>query len=119
MSMDFNLDIKIKLDDHSPEVIAAVKNAVDRGLASIGEEAGGYAKDIIIDAGRVDTGNMKNSIDYRVGKDLVAIGTNVEYAPYHEFGTSRGISAIHFLQRGVSEHMDRWRELLKDSLENA
>lgn len=116
---NFNIKMNIKLDDHSPEVIAAVENAISRGLDAIGEAAGGHAKDIILEAGRVDTGNMMNSIDHRTGEDVVVIGTDVEYAPYHEFGTSRGLKGIHFLKRGVGDHLGEYKDILKDSLENA
>ncbi len=38
----------------------------------------------------VDTGNLKNSIQTEMDGDLSAsVGTNVEYAPYVEYGTSR------------------------------
>ena len=35
----------------------------------------------------VDTGNLRSSITYDVDGDEGVIGTNVEYAPYVEFGT--------------------------------
>lgn len=35
----------------------------------------------------VDTGNLRSSIRYEVNGDSVEIGTNVEYAPYVEYGT--------------------------------
>lgn len=41
----------------------------------------------------VDTGRLRSSITWRLGRDsqglLGIVGTNVEYAPYVEFGTSR------------------------------
>jgi HK97 gp10 family phage protein len=41
----------------------------------------------------VDTGRLRSSITWELGHDdiglLAIIGTNVEYAPYVEFGTSR------------------------------
>ena len=37
----------------------------------------------------VDTGNLKGSITHRVDGDEAKIGTNVEYAPYVEYGTGR------------------------------
>lgn len=33
-----------------------------------------------------DTGRLMGSIDYRVSSDSVEIGTNVRYAPLHQFG---------------------------------
>lgn len=45
----------------------------------------------------VDTGRLRNSITHRVGveggtKMVAEVGTNVEYAPYQEFGTSRAFT---------------------------
>jgi len=37
----------------------------------------------------VDTGRLRDSINYKVSGDEVAVGTNVEYAPYHEYGTRK------------------------------
>lgn len=35
-----------------------------------------------------DTGRLRQSIAWRlIGRDAVAVGTNVEYAPYHQSGT--------------------------------
>ena len=34
-----------------------------------------------------DTGNLRESFDYEISGDMVRIGTKVEYASYHEFGT--------------------------------
>lgn len=41
----------------------------------------------------VDTGNLRSSIKSEVNGNTATIGTNVEYAPYVEFGT--GLFAIH------------------------
>ena len=35
----------------------------------------------------VDTGNLQDSITYEVNGNEGVVGTNVEYAPYVEFGT--------------------------------
>ena len=41
----------------------------------------------------VDTGRLRSSITWRLGRDsqglLGIVGTNVQYAPYVEFGTAR------------------------------
>lgn len=36
-----------------------------------------------------DTGRLRRSITGRVWGNRLVIGTNVEYAPYHQYGTSR------------------------------
>lgn len=67
------------------ETINSIKDRISRNLYAVGEFGVSYSKSIV----PVDTGNLKNSIDYKVDeKSLsVTIGTNVEYAPYVEFGT--------------------------------
>lgn len=114
-----NLGVKIELTDNSDEVLAALENAIDRTLDAIGETAVGYAQDVITEAGRVDTGRMRREIGSDHDNKTVVIGTNVEYAPYHELGSSRGIKPIHFLKRAATEHTEEYKGLVKDSLENA
>lgn len=113
------IGVQITIEDHSPEVLNALKNAIARALSSIGEEAETFAKEVIIEEERVDTGRMLNSISHREGEDFTAIGTDVEYAIYQELGTSRGIKPAKFLTRAVTEHTERYKSLVKDSLENA
>ena len=131
--------------DNTDEVLSAMEKAIERGLKSIGLEAEGYAKEYET---AVDTGRLRNSItwalsgeeantkeyEYKVGEETkkghyegnapkdknkaVYIGTNVEYAPYIELG-AKGRDALHFLKRAATEHKDRYKELLEDSMKNA
>lgn len=64
----------------------------------------------------VDTGNLRASIESEVrleGSDTLAgfVGTNTDYAPFVELGTSR-MSAQPFLRPAVEEN----RELIEDEL---
>ena len=137
-------NITIKIEDNSPEVLAALQNAIDRALAAIGEEAETYAKETITQSGRVDTGNLLNSINHKEGDDFMAVGTNVKYAIWHEVGTgiyaadgkgrkspwafrdskgnwhyTKGVKPLHFLRNSIADHIDRYKKLLRESLENA
>lgn len=58
--------ITVHVEDHSPEVLAALENAVQRAAMAIGEKAVTYAKDNITRQGAVDTGRLRNSITYEV-----------------------------------------------------
>ena len=58
--------ITVKVDDHSEEVLAALKNAIERGAMAIGETAVKHAKDKITEQKAVDTGRLRNSITYQV-----------------------------------------------------
>lgn len=114
-----SLNFTLTVTDNSEEVLKALENAIDRALDAIGEAAVGYAQDVITKAGRVDTGTMRGSIDTDHDEKTVVIGTNLEYAPYHELGTSRGIKPIHFLKRAATQHTEEYKGFVKDSLENA
>lgn len=59
-------NITVHIDDHSPEVLAALENAIQRGAMAIGEKAVTYTKDNITAQGAVDTGRLRNSITYMV-----------------------------------------------------
>lgn len=59
-------NITVHIEDHSDEVLAALRNAVERGAMAIGETAAKHAKDNITAQGAVDTGRLRNSITYMV-----------------------------------------------------
>lgn len=114
----------MRIDDHSEEVIAEMKRKVEEALNALGETAAARAADVA----PVDTGRLKNSITYAtkdyMGKKTymddegnvwndgaaknkpddtaVYIGTNVPYAKYQEFGTSKGVRAKHFIEYGAN-----------------
>lgn len=106
--------ISVKITDHSAEVLEAMNEQVLAWLEAIGEDAAGTAAD----KAPVDTGRLKGSISSAVveSEKAVYIGTNVEYAPYQEFGTSRGIKGKHFLQFGASAHQEEYKALLEEYL---
>ena len=112
---DQNINIKVELTDNSPEVIAALKNAIGRALWAVGAAAEGHAKE----KAPVDTGRLRNSITHKEDASSSVIGTNVEYAAAQEFGTSRGIVGKHYLHDAAGNHADEYKRLIKDSLLNA
>lgn len=61
--------ITVHIDDHSPEVLAALENAVQRWAMAVGEKAVTYAKDNITAQKAVDTGRLRNSITYMVQEE--------------------------------------------------
>lgn len=62
-------DITVHIEDHSAEVLEALRNAIERGAMAIGEKAVTYAKDNITAQGAVDTGRLRNSITYMVQEE--------------------------------------------------
>lgn len=99
--------------DNTEQVVDGIQQAIDRALEKIGLLAEGYAAKKC----PVDTGNLRGSITHEVdaGDNSVYIGTNVEYAPYVELGTSRQ-KAQPFLRPAASEHGAQYRQVLKKAL---
>lgn len=92
----------VKITDNRPEVRKEFNIKAALALSLIGQKAEGYAKDDC----PVDTGRLRNSISNKVdGKD-VYIGTNVEYAPYVEFGDKmhHENGKAHFLRDAATTH---------------
>ena len=100
--------------DNSEEAARCIREAVGRALEEIGLAAEGYAKR----ACPVDTGNLRNSITHVVesAENAVYVGTNVEYAPYVELGTSK-MQAQPFLRPAATEHGSTYRSILKGELQ--
>ena len=75
--------------DNSKEFERGMELAVQRALEAIGNQAVSHAKQNLTEAGRVDTGNLRNSISHTVvdSEQAVYVGTNTSYAIYNEMGT--------------------------------
>lgn len=69
MTNSITKSIKVEIEDHSPEVLAALDNAIQRAAMAIGEAAVAHAKDNITAQGAVDTGRLMNSIAYQVKEE--------------------------------------------------
>ena len=106
--------MKVDYKDYSKEVLSALEKGIKNGLEAIGLTAETYAKK----ATPVDTGRLRNSISHTVDGEAVYIGSNVEYAPYVELGTSRA-KAHHMLQKAATEHSAEYKRLAEDAFYNA
>lgn len=71
--------------DTSDKAIKKIEANIKKTLESIGLYVTGEAKK----RSPIDTGNLRGSITHETDmqEEKVRIGTNVEYAPYMEFGT--------------------------------
>ena len=99
--------------DNTGQAIDGIDSAIGVALEKIGLLAENYAAKKC----PVDTGNLRGSITHEVdtSDDAVYIGTNVEYAPYVELGTSHQ-EAQPFLRPAASEHGAQYRQVLKKAL---
>lgn len=135
--------VDFKFTDNKAEVMAACKEQINAWLEAIGEDAASTAANVLTMTGTIDTGRLKNSITHAVdeSEQCVYIGTDVEYAIYHEFGTGRyaeggggrstpwayqdkdgvwrwtsGVPAKHFIQFGATAHQAQYKEMLEAKL---
>jgi len=133
------VEVKVKLIDNKQEIMQAMKDQVTGWLNAIGEDAASTAAN----KAPVDTGALKNSISHAVDEsELKAyIGTNIEYAIWHELGTGKyasegggrqggwnyqdsegnwhhteGVPAKHFLQFGATAHQAEYKAMLEKAL---
>lgn len=82
---------RVKFVSHVAEVETATELQVARALEELGLRAEEFSKIIITRKKAVDTGRLRNSITHQISPEnkTMVLGTNVNYAPYVEFGTSK------------------------------
>lgn len=101
----------VKATNNSAKVKSALSSKKQVALEKIGLVAEGYAKRLC----PVDTGRLRNSISHAVKGNSAYIGTNVEYAPYVEMGTSR-TPAQPFLVPAATQHADEYKRIFEREL---
>lgn len=131
---------RVEVIDNTDQTLRRKEEAIEQALEMIGLQAERYAKEIITAKKAVDTGRLRNSITHATanysgvrtysdneGKSYsdattkssprdneVYIGTNVEYGPYIEFGTSRKNGAARpFLRPAAMNHTDEYKKIVE------
>lgn len=126
--------------DNTDEVLADYDRKERAVLDAWGQNGVSHAKQIVAAAGRIDTGAMMNSISHQVdeGEHAVAIGTNSEYAIFHEMGTgiyleggggrqtpwryqdskgnwhtTSGITPIHMIKNAVANFISEYQAIME------
>lgn len=101
------------VEDNTDEFRDGLDAALTRALEKVGLVAEGYAKRLC----PVDTGRLRNSITHVIdaGEQAVYVGTNVEYGPYVELGTSRQ-KAQPFLRPAAQDHVGEYRRIIEGEL---
>lgn len=129
-------EMTVNIKSNLPEVQNATDEAILRALEKCGLVAERYAKKSC----PVDTGALRNSITHTVDGNTAYIGTNMEYAPYIEFGTgihaeeggrktpwsyqdgkgnwhrTDGYVAHPFLRPAVSDHTTEYKQIIESEL---
>ncbi len=108
-------EVSVQIMDNSDLIEQATNEAIVKALEAMGFQAEGYAKMKC----PVDTGRLRNSIThtYDAAEQKAYVGTNVEYAPYVEYGTSK-TKAQPFLEPAVTDHVDEYKRIAENFLKN-
>lgn len=103
-------------EDNTDKIIEYEKEAIRRALEIIGLLAEAYA----IKKCPVDTGRLRGSISHGVdeAEQCAFIGTNVEYAPYVEYGTSK-MKPKPFFKPAVNNHVNEYKAIFEECMRNA
>lgn len=117
MSEVGNIVVKV---DNTKLVGEALKRAILAGLEEIGLDC----EHIASENAPYDTGRLSGSITHVIDSGELAayVGTNVEYAPYQELGTSTYAGwngGKGYLRPAASENASRYRAIMEKHLENA
>ena len=121
-------NVEVKLESNMDAVLEALGEQLGQAMIAIGMTAESNAKQEITKAvydtpesksGYVRTGRLRNSISYGVDTDepAVYIGSNVEYAPYVELGTSK-MRARPFLKPAVENYAGEYKDLLEQAIKS-
>lgn len=133
--------------DHRDELNRKLEKAIEKALYEAGEFVQGEAQNELQNSpARVDTGNLKNRIDFKLAQDpdnnnetCVVVGTNVYYGVYvHEgtgiyhpngrktpwrykdakgrWHTTRGMKANRFLKNAVSKNEKQIKQNIAASI---
>lgn len=97
--------------DHSDEFIKELNSKVSVALEECGLVAEGYAKRLC----PVDTGRLRNSITHTQSGKTEYLGTNVEYAPYVELGTTRTRKQP-FIKPAIVDHIEEYKRIIEQNL---
>lgn len=109
------IEISVTLtDDNSAEILKELGPAAEKAFEMIGLQGEGYAKRLC----PVDTGRLRNSITHEKDSEAAYIGTNVEYAAYVEYGTSK-TKEQPYLRPAAEDHADEYMEIFRECLSDA
>lgn len=143
-----SIDGIIMTEDNTKEILAGLEKATQIAMTTIGMKAEKYAK-ALCPVGTPEStgkkgyrgGTLRNSITFQAESTnsggFVAIGSNVEYAPYVELGTGpqfeappeweqfdapqgsgkgKGMRPRHFLRDAIVDHKEEYINILKSEL---
>jgi len=103
----------VTLTDNSKQAKDQLKKNKEKALTMIGIKWQEIATKEITALGAVDTGRLRASLTYQpdLMNERVIVGTNVEYAPYVEFGTIR-MASRPYLSNSILNYIDDYLNIV-------
>lgn len=120
-----NNTIKV-IEDNTDKVLHMERSAINKALKAAGDRAVSDVKEVTPVGTPESTGikgykggTLRRSITKKVEKNSLIVGTNVEYAPYVEFGEKARHKApthAHFLRDTIRDNINEYMEIIEDVL---
>ena len=117
--------ISVSFKSYKDAVLRATEDAIDTAMELVAQQGESNAINevttLVYDSPPsptyVRTGALRNSIThaYVNAEKAAYIGTNLEYAPYVEYGT-RNMHERPFLRNAVQNYLAEYRQILVDAL---
>lgn len=108
--------MSVSFKSYRPKVVTALNFAKARALEVAGGTAERYTKENLTKNHSVRTGNLRNSITHQqIDENSVLIGSNVQYAPYVELGTSK-MRAKPYLRPAIEDHRSEYQKIFESEL---
>lgn len=104
------MEVKI-VSDNTAKVLAGMDDARSKILFLWGENGVAHATMLC----PVDTGRLRGSIEHQEDDNSTQIGSNVEYAPYIELGTSK-MSPQPYLVPAIENYLSEYKEIVAQEL---
>lgn len=95
-------------EDNTKEVFSMVENSFKSVLTKATLMVERSAKEFC----PVDTGTLRRSITHQIDETTAIVGTNIEYAPHQELGTSK-MAAHPFLRPALAKHIKTIKRMLR------
>lgn len=95
--------------DNSDEILSEFDDKAKRAMNDIGQRIVDHAKAIV----PVQTGRLKNSIDYSLESDTLSVGSDVEYAATVELGGPRR-RAQPYIRPAVEDHTEEYKQVMEN-----
>lgn len=106
---------EVKITSHIDDIKEELKSRIPTILEALAIQAEGNAIDEITSMKAVDTGRLRGSISHTHDDEAAYVGTNVEYAPYVEYGTYK-MPSRPFLRNAISNYIDEYKKIIEDGL---